>query len=182
MPVTFLDPYVRPTKFFSTQQIKRLPMRGLFFAVLTLMSIPLARIGLGNLVGMLGENYFRPYSVIVAFSLWQTPLAIMQKQVVLLPFYTIGLVLLAAFLHTLLWVARGKKASYAATMQCVCYAAPCLYLSVFPYTGTFTAVMYASIFLAYSLKAVHGTGWSRVLPVIFLNFPVLFIICRLLFP
>lgn len=182
MPVTLLDPYVRPTSFFSTQQRRRLSLRSLFFAVLVLMSIPLVKIGLGNLIGIFFGNYFRPYSVIFAFSLWQTPLAIMQQQIVLMPFYAFGLVMLAAFLHTLLWVARGKNASYAATMQCVCYAAPCLYLSVFPYSGTFAAVMYASIFLAYSLKAVHRTGWSRVLPVVAINFSVLFIVCRLLFP
>ncbi|WP_407645273.1 YIP1 family protein [Halodesulfovibrio marinisediminis] len=181
MIVKLLDVYVRPTHFFATRKIKRLRYRGLFLAVLVLMSIPFVRIGLGNLVGLFGDGYFAPYSIVFAFSLWQTPMAIMWQQVMLVPFYALGLVFSAAFLHFLLWMARGKNASYAATMMCVCYAVPCLYLSVFPYSGTITAVIYTSIFLAYSLKAVHQTKWSRVLPVIALNFSVLFVVCRLLF-
>ncbi len=182
MLVTILDAYVNPSQFFATQQITRVPLRALFFAVLVLTSIPFVRIGLGNLVGTLGANYFAPYSVIFAFSLWQTPLAAMQQQVVLVPFYALGIVFLTTFLHLLLWLAKGKNASYAATMLCVCYAVPCLYLSVFPYSGTITAALYMSIFLAYSLKSVHQTLWSRVLPVVAVNFSLLFMVCKVLFP
>lgn len=182
MLVTLFEPYTNPTKFFSSQQSKTLPWRNVMFAVLTLVSIPLVRIGLGNLIGVFCEKYFAPYTVIFAFSLWQMPLAAVWQQVLLVPFYVLSLFLLAVFLHNLLWMARGKNASYAATLHCVCYAAPCLYLSVFPYSGTLTAVIYSSIFLAYSLKAVHRTSWSRVLPVVAVSFPVLFIGCGLLFP
>lgn len=182
MLVTYLKPYVSPTKFFSSQQTEKVPWRNVMFAVLTLMSVPLVRIGLGNLVGIFCEKYFAPYTVIFAFSLWQTPVEVILQQVMLVPLYVFSLFWVAIFLHSLLWMARGKNASYAATLRCVCYTAPCLYLSVFPYSGTLTAVIYSSIFLGYSLKAMHCTEWRKVLPVVAMFFPVLFIMCNMLFP
>ncbi|MCT4626282.1 YIP1 family protein [Halodesulfovibrio sp.] len=182
MPVTLLEPYLRPTKFFSAQHSSRSLLGNLLFAVTVFASIPFLRIGLGNIVGMLGERYFDPHVVIFAFSLWQTPLAAAQQQVMLVPFYAIGLLLFGIWLHGLLWLAGGKKASFTATMQCVCYAAPCFCLTIFPYSGTLTAEVYFSIFLAYSLRATHDTRWSRVLPAVALSFPVVFIVGNLLFP
>lgn len=182
MAVILIEPYLRPTQFFSEKSTESLPWRNLLFAMGILVSIPFARIALGNLVGAMAEEYFAPHSVIFAFSLWQTPLAAAQQQVLLLPLYAAGMLLYALFIHAMLWLARGKNASYAATLQCVCYAAPCWYLTIFPYSGVPAALVYVSIFLAYSLRATHHTKWSRVLPVIAMGFPVLFIICSLLFP
>lgn len=182
MPVTILDPYLRPTKFFSTQHSAPSLLRDILFAVTVFASIPFLRIGLGNIVGTFGEKYFDSYAIIFAFSLWQTPLAVAQQQIVLIPCYTVGLLVFGSFLHGLLWIAGGKKASFTATMQCVCYAAPCFCLTIFPYSGTLTAEVYFSIFLAYSLRAAHSSRWSRVLPAVALSFPVIFIVGSLLFP
>ena len=177
-----IEPYVKPSDFFSSTMEKKGSWRNIFVAVCVLIAVPFLRLGAGNLLGMLPERFFDAYTLVFAFSMWKSPLILVQQQVILIPVYVIGLFLYAGVLHSLLWLAQGANASFGATLRCLCYAVPCMLLTIFPFSGLSAAVLYASIFLAYSLKATHRTRWSRVLPVVALNFSLLVWGCRLLFP
>ena len=177
-----IAPYVKPSTFFYEYAPRKIDIRVVFLAACVLGSVPLLRIGLGNLLGILPGKFFEEYAVIFAFSLWQKPAQVLPQQVLLLPVYMLGLFVYGGALHILLWLAQGVRASYPATLRCLCVAVPCMYLTVLPYSGTVAAVIYCSMFLGYSLKATHMTRWSRVLPVLAVNVPVLFLVCRILFP
>lgn len=178
----FIEPYVKTKSYFSAEREEKGIWQHVAFSVCLLVAIPFVRYGVGNLLGLLPEDFVSAYALVSAFYMWKTPLLIAQQQVVLIPYYAVGLFFYAGFLHSLLWLAQGANASFYATLRCVCYAVPYLLLTILPYSGALVAVLYASLFLAYSLKATHGTRWSRVLPVVALNCSVLFVVCRLFFP
>lgn len=143
--------------------------RAMYFAMGVTALVPLAEQMLLHALLPL-VNTIVPLPMLVLFLPPRLSAEELFRAVVLVPgMLPILLMVYAAVLHALLWLAESGERGYGVTLQCVCFCMGSMVFRLLPYGGGYVAAAWWLGMLAAGLHFGHGSPWRRVLPVVALH-------------
>jgi len=78
----------------------------------------------------------------------------------------IQLVLVAFFIHAMLYITKSKKGNFQATFKTVCYAEGAVILQIIPVVGTFLSFIGWLYLIVAGIHAAHGISVTRICAVL----------------
>ncbi len=158
-----------PGRVFGRQYTGRADANALLFAIGVSILVLIAQQALVRVLPSLLDNIVSTSRLALILPARLEGREIIVNALLLPVLVSVLLVVHAAVLHILLWLAQSGERGYAVTLQTLCLCCGCLVLRLIPHTGNYAAIVCWLLMLALGLRLAHGSPWHRILPVVALH-------------